>query len=69
MAQPAKLLTLNFGSGHDLTVREFRPPALGSVLTEQSLLRILCLPLSALPLLSLCLSLSLSLSLKNKINV
>ena len=37
-------------------------PVLGSVLTAQlrawSLLRILCLPLAALPLLALCLSLS-----------
>ena len=41
-------------------------PASGSVLTAQgwSLLQILCLPFSALPLLML--SLSLSLSLKNK---
>ena len=57
VAQSVKRLTLDFGSGHYLTVHEF---ASGSVLTVQSLLGILSLPLSA--------SLSLSLSLSLKIN-
>ena len=51
MAQSVKLLTLDFGSGHDLRVHEFKPHV-GSVLTMWSLLGILFL--------------SLSLSLKNK---
>ena len=41
-------------------------PALGCALTMQSLLRILCLPLSLLLPCSLCLSLTLSLSKINK---
>ena len=62
MAQTVKHLTLDFGSGHDITVREFEPhmrlcadgadPALDSV----------SLSLSPSPL-SVCLSVSLSLSL------
>ena len=38
-------LTLDFGSGHNLTVREFEP-MLGSALMTQSLLGIFSLPLS-----------------------
>ena len=58
-----KLSTLDFSSGHDLTVRLMGwSPASGCVLTAQNLLGILSLPLSA-PL-PLALSLSLSLSLK-----
>ena len=51
VAQLVKPLTLDFGSGHDLTVHKFKPPV-GSVMTMQSLLGILCLSLSF----SLCLS-------------
>ena len=60
MAHQVECLTLDFGSGHDLTVSEFSTS--GSVLTTWSLLGILCL-LFTLPL--PC-SLSLLLSLKNK---
>ena len=52
VAQLVKCLTLDLGSCHDLTVREFDLCScgmLGSVLTVRSLLGILCLPLS-LPL-------------------
>ena len=45
MTQSVKPLTLDFGSGHDLTVCEMEP-ALGSMLTVRSLLGILSLPLS-----------------------
>ena len=45
VAQSVKRLTLGFGSGHDLMVRGFKPHT-GSVLTTQSLLGILFLPLS-----------------------
>ena len=58
----------NFGSGHDLAVREFEP-RVSSVLTAQSLEPVsdsVSPSLSVLPLLTFCLSLSLSLSLKNK---
>ena len=48
MAQSVKLPTLDFGSGHDLRVREFEPHT-GSVLATLSLLEILSLPLSAPP--------------------
>ena len=44
MAQSVKLPTLDFGSGHDLRVREFEPHT-GSVLATLSLLGILSLPL------------------------
>ena len=56
VARLVKRLTLDLGSGHDLTVPEFEPPALGSVLTARDSF--------SLPL-SLPLSLSLSLSLSN----
>ena len=42
MAQSVKRLALDFGSGHDLTVREFEPRI---ELPEQSLLAILSLSL------------------------
>lgn len=45
MAQSVKCWILDFSSGHNLTVHEFEP-ASGSVLTVQSLLGILFLPLS-----------------------
>ena len=48
VAQSVKCLTLDCGSGHDLTVGKFSPMA-GSVLTVRSLLGILSLPPS-LPL-------------------
>ena len=48
-------LTLDFGSGHDLTVPEVEPPS-GSVLTVQSLLGILSLSLSLCPSPALSLS-------------
>ena len=56
MAQSVKHPTLDFGSGHDLRVREFEPTP-GSALTVWSLLRILSfsLSLSAPPLLALSL--------------
>ena len=56
MAQLVKRLSLDSGSGHDLTGSFSSSPASVSALTVQSLLGIL--PLSV--------SLSLSLSLKNK---
>ena len=59
MVQLVKHLTLDFGSGYDLMVHEFKPH-INSALTAQSVLEILSLPL---PLSCL---LSLSLSLKNK---
>ena len=62
VAQLVKHPTFDFGSGHDLTVREIEP-RISSVLTVWSLLGILTLPL---PPLAFSLSLSLSLSLKNK---
>ena len=69
VAQSVKCLTLDFGSGHDLTVGEFGP-VMGCVLTVRSLLGILCVSfsVSALPFLSLSpsLPLSLFLFLKNK---
>ena len=49
VAQSVRHLTLDFGSGHHLTFREFEPRVAGSALTAQSLLGSLCLPLS-LPL-------------------
>ena len=45
MAQSIKHPTLDFGSGHDLTVHGIEPMS-GSALTTWSLLRILSLPLS-----------------------
>ena len=48
MAQSVKHPTLDFGSGHDLRVREFEPTP-GSALTVWSLLRILPLTLSLCP--------------------
>ena len=63
-----KCPTLDFGSGHDLTILE-SSPRLGFALTARSLLGILSLPLSAPPLLVLFLSLSLSLSLSKYINL
>ena len=57
MAQLVKHPTLGFGSGHDLTAGGLKP-ASGFMLMVQSLLGILCLPLSAPPLLRLSLNLS-----------
>ena len=59
----------DFGSGHDLMVREFEPPPLGSALTARSLEPVsdsVSPSLSAPPLLALSLSLSLT---KIKINI
>ena len=59
MAQSVKHPTLDFGSGHDLRVREFKPHVRlcsGSELTMRSLLGIL----SLCPFCILSLSLSLS---------
>ena len=56
VAQSVKCLTLGFGSGHDLTGLTGSSPASGSVLAAQSLLGILCLPLSLSLLHLLCLS-------------
>ena len=47
MAQSVKRPTLDFGSGHDLTVRQ--SPELDSVLIAWSLLEILSLTFSASP--------------------
>ena len=46
VAQSVKHLTLDFSSGHDLTVCEIEPRALGSTLSAQSLPGVLSLPLS-----------------------
>ena len=46
MAQLGKHLTLDFGSGHDLTVGGFKPRQSGSALMAQSLLEILSPSLS-----------------------
>ena len=56
MAQSVEYVTLDFGSGYDLTVGEI--PTLGSVLTLWTLLGILSfsLSLSAAPLLMFSLS-------------
>ena len=65
----------SFGSGHDLTVREFEPGVQLSALSLLSALQSLepalhlCLPLSLPSPLKLCLSLSLSFSLSQKINI
>ena len=59
-----ELLTLDFGSCHDLMVHGFKPHIGLSKLMVQSLLGILSLPLSALPLLVFSLYLSLFLCLK-----
>ena len=48
VAQLVKHLTLDFGLGHDLTVRRFKPPT-GSVLTAQNLLGSLSLLSLSLP--------------------
>ena len=45
MAQSVEHLTLDFGSGHDLTVHEIEPITSGSALTAENLLGILSLPL------------------------
>ena len=55
MAHSVKHLTLDPGSGHALTVREFEPP-LGSVLMAWNLPGLLSVLLSAPPLLVLSLS-------------
>ena len=47
VVQLVECLTLDFGSGHDLTVRGFEP-CVSSALTSRSLLGSLSLPLSAL---------------------
>ena len=54
MAQLVEHLTLDFGSGHDLVVHEFKPHV-GLCADVQNLLGILSLPLSCSC--SLCLSL------------
>ena len=48
VAQSLKRLTLDFGSGHDLRVREIEP-LLGSMLTARRLLGILSLPFAPAP--------------------
>ena len=63
MAQLVNRLTLDFGSGHDLLVCQFEPPASGSLLTAQSLFGIPSLPLSAPPPLAFYRSLKIN---KNK---
>ena len=63
MAQSVRHLTLDFSSGHDLTVCEFTP-LIGLLLTARSLLGILSLPLS----LSAPPPLVISFSLTHKIN-
>ena len=50
VAQPVERPTLDFGSGHDLTVREIEPRIRLCADSADSLLGLLCLPLS------LCLS-------------
>ena len=70
MAQSVKCLTPGLGSAHDLTAHGFEPRVELSQLRIWSLLRILSLSFSALPLLARVhmrtLSLSLSLSNINK---
>ena len=57
MAQSVKEPTLDFGSGHDLTVLSVSSiPTLGSELTAQSLLQIFSLTLSVPSLLALSFS-------------
>ena len=63
VARSVMCLTLDFGSGHDLSVCEFEP-WLGSGLVAWSLLGILFPPLSAPPLLTLPLSLKIKINLK-----
>ena len=48
VSQSVKCLTLDFGSGHDLAVGEFKP-CVGLCADSKSLLEILSLPLSAHP--------------------
>ena len=55
MAQSLKHLALDYGSGHDLTVREFEPHV-GSALTVWRLLGIFSLSLTTPRSLALCLS-------------
>ena len=50
-------LPSNFGSGHDFMVRGFKP-CIGLCADSSSLFQILCLLLSAPPMLALCLFLS-----------
>ena len=64
MAQLVKCLTLDFSSGHDLTVHGFKP-RIGSKLTAWSLLGILYPSPSASPPLAL----SISVSLPKQINL
>ena len=56
MAQSVKCLTLDFGSGHDVTVHEFEP-CIGFCTDGVDLLGLLSLLLSAPPLLVVSLSL------------
>ena len=67
MAQLIKRLTLNFSSGHDLTIREFEPHKGLSAVSWEPALDPLSSSLSAPPPLTLALSLSLSqkINLKN----
>ena len=65
VAPSVKCPTLDFGSGHDLKIREWSPTSV-SALTAWSLLGILSVPLSCLCAHVCALSLSLSVSLKNK---
>ena len=71
MAQLVKCPTLGFGSGHGLGFRELEP-RIRLLLTAQSLLEILSLPVSlsfsAPPRLTLCLSRNEQINLK-KVNV
>ena len=61
MAQSVKRLTLDFSSGHDLTVCEIGPMLSSSYRCMQNLLGILSLHLSLLPSASANLALTLSL--------
>ena len=63
VAQLVKRLTLDFGSGHDLTIMR-SSPTLGSVLTVRSLLGILFLHLSLLLHSSYVHALSLKINIK-----
>ena len=69
VSQSVKHLTLDFGSGHDLMVREFEPRIGLCTDSMEPAWDSLSLPLSLpLPMLVLALSLSLSLSLsQNKL--
>ena len=63
VGQSVKLLTLGFGSGHDLTVMGSSPTSCCALSTEHAACLRFSPPLFAPPLLARSLSLSLSLSL------